>query len=79
MEQQAIERRFLSPREAAAYLGVSESAVLRWVREGRITASRVGRCIRIDLRVLEKIGSKGLPHRVIGPTVAVSTKAISGK
>ena len=61
MEQRAIERRFLSPHEAAAYLGVSESAILRWIREGRMSASRIGRCIRIDLQVLDEIGSSGLP------------------
>ena len=39
--------KLLSVEEAAKILGVNEQTVRRWVREGRIKASKVGRLIRI--------------------------------
>lgn len=38
------------------------------IPEGRMSASRVGRCIRIDLRLLEEIGEKGSPEGSKEPT-----------
>ena len=54
-------RECLSPQEAANRWGFSESAVLRWIREGRIAAVRFGRDIRISRRTVVEISEKGLP------------------
>jgi excisionase family DNA binding protein len=61
MQMDNSDRRYRSPREAAAWFGVSESAILRWIREGRLEATKLGRTIRIDSKVLEKVGRHGLP------------------
>jgi excisionase family DNA binding protein len=41
-------RRFLTVKEAAAYVKVSELTIRRAIREGRLKAYKIGRQIRID-------------------------------
>lgn len=48
---------FLSPREAAQLLRVSERSIRRWVAAGLIRAKRVGRQIRIPRETLEEVGT----------------------
>ena len=43
-----IEQRYLSVRQVAAYLGVSQSAIRKWVREGSIPTCRFNGSIRFD-------------------------------
>jgi len=46
-------RRWISPREAAEYLGCHIQTCYSWIYEGRIPAARIGRSVRVDLRALE--------------------------
>ena len=45
-----------SPREAARRLGVSERTIRRWIGEGRLSARRYGRQLRISAGVLDGFG-----------------------
>ena len=57
-----MERRFLSPREVAEYVGIHPQTVYAMIARGEIVASRLGRKILIDKKRLdEKLG--------IGPIV----------
>jgi excisionase family DNA binding protein len=63
------ERRWISPREAASYLGVHLMTVYSWIDAEKIPAARVGRLVRIDLRALEadlERQSQGKPAPVRG-------------
>jgi excisionase family DNA binding protein len=46
-------RRWISCREAAAYLSVHPMTIRDWVNRGLVPSARIGRCVRIDLRALE--------------------------
>ncbi|MBE3065307.1 MAG: helix-turn-helix domain-containing protein [Spirochaetes bacterium] len=46
-------RRWISCREAAAYLSVHEMTVRDWISRGLVPSCRIGRAIRVDLRKLE--------------------------
>lgn len=48
---------YLTPKEAADMLRVSERSVRRWVTAGAIRARRVGRQIRIPRDVVEEFGA----------------------
>ena len=54
------EREALSRREAAAVLGISEGLVIKMVRLGRITAIRIGKCVRIPRHEIERILREGV-------------------
>ena len=41
--------------EAAQHLGVSEVTVWRWIRDGKLTAYRIGREVLIEKAELEKM------------------------
>jgi len=45
----------VTPREAAAKLGLGRASVYRLLREGRLPAVRLGRVYRVPVRVLEEI------------------------
>ena len=45
-------RRFVSVKFAARYLSVHEMTVRSWINEGRIPCARIGRSVRVDLKVL---------------------------
>ena len=48
------ERRWISPREAAEYLGCHLQTVYGWIDSGKLVAARVGRrFVRVDLKALE--------------------------
>ena len=46
-------RRWITVRETAERLSVHEMTVRDWVNRGLVPAIRLGRTIRVDLRVLE--------------------------
>lgn len=48
-----MERRWLTVREAAEYLGLSVKGAYDMAAAGKLPAARVGRLVRIDLRTLE--------------------------
>jgi excisionase family DNA binding protein len=48
-----MERRFLSPREAAEYLGCHLMTVYSWIDSGKIPSARLGRKILVDKRRLD--------------------------
>ena len=48
------ERRWLTVREAASYLGVSERAVRARIERGRIPTRRQGRSVLIDREALDR-------------------------
>lgn len=48
---------YLSPKEAAALLRVSERSIRRWVAGGTLPAKRVGRQIRIPRETVEEVGA----------------------
>jgi excisionase family DNA binding protein len=50
MERQ---REIMTPEQAADYLQVNRETVYRYIREGRLVASRLGRAYRIPRKSLE--------------------------
>jgi len=72
-----IERRLLSPEQAAAYLGLrSRFAVYRLVSSGQLPALRLANKLRVDLRDLELLiekakadGVRPSPRSVLGAVV----------
>lgn len=46
-------RRWASPKDTAAYLGVHIQTVYRWIDTSRVRASRIGRAVRVDLYDLD--------------------------
>jgi excisionase family DNA binding protein len=58
-------RRWISVREAARYIGVHEMTIRDWLSAGKLRGGRIGRCVRIDARDLdrrlEESAAKGQP------------------
>ncbi len=48
-----MERRFLSPREVAEYVGLHPQTIYAMIARGEIHASRLGRKVLIDKRRLD--------------------------
>ena len=48
-----MEKRFITIKELAAYLSMSENTIRDWIKEGRIPFSKLGRSVRFDLRRIE--------------------------
>jgi len=46
-------RRWLTIREAAEYLGISVKGAYDMAATGKLPSARVGRLVRVDLRALE--------------------------
>ncbi len=46
-------RRFLTSKEVAVYLGLSEPTIRKWVQKGKIPCYRFGRAVRFDVRQIE--------------------------
>jgi len=53
---------FLTVPEAARYLKVSEPTVWRWIRQGRLPSTKVGRLRRIPLAAIERLVNHGTPQ-----------------
>jgi excisionase family DNA binding protein len=48
-----IQQRYLSVRQAAVYMGLSEKALYAWVEKGRMPAHKLGRIWRFDRQELD--------------------------
>jgi excisionase family DNA binding protein len=48
-------RDILTPEQAAAYLQVNRETVYRYIRQGKLAASRLGRSYRIPRRSLDRL------------------------
>lgn len=49
-------RRYVSIQDAAAYLGLTDGGVRKFISEGRLTGYRLGkRAIRVDLNEVEDL------------------------
>lgn len=52
----AVQRQWLSPEEAAGYLGVNRSTIYKWAREGRLEIRKLSaRASRIDREELDRL------------------------
>ncbi|MCB9719926.1 MAG: helix-turn-helix domain-containing protein [Candidatus Omnitrophica bacterium] len=49
-----MRRRFLSVEDVAEYLGVSQSAIRKWIRTGQIPFSRLNGAIRFDIEEIHE-------------------------
>ena len=54
------EKQALTRKEAAAVLGVSEGMMIKLVRLGQVAAIRIGRCVRIPRKEVERILREGI-------------------
>jgi excisionase family DNA binding protein len=52
-ESLRIEARLLSSRQAATYLALSERTIWTLVKDGRLKAVKIGRCVRFDVEDLD--------------------------
>ena len=56
-----MNRRYFSCREIAEHFGVSEKTVRRLIDCGEISSTRIGRSVRVDLKLLiEKLEAREL-------------------
>ena len=65
-EAQSMQEQWLSPKEAARYLGVNRSTLYKWSRQGRFTIRKLsGRASRINRTELDRLieGSKSIYPR----------------
>ncbi len=56
-----MERLWLSPQEAADYLGISRATIYRWIKDGKLSLHKVDKIARIkkdDLNQLMEEGRK---------------------
>ena len=61
----AEEQSFLTPKEVSDFLRVSTQTVLRWIKEGKLPAYKVGRAWRISKVDLDKwLNQQRTPRKV---------------
>jgi len=48
-----MERRFLTAKETAYYLGLSEDTIRKWAIRGKVPYSKFGKALRFDLRKID--------------------------
>ena len=53
--QDEIAKKPFTLKEAAEYLGVSSVTLRRWVKAGRVSASKIGRAYTFDVVVLKEL------------------------
>jgi len=53
--------KLITTEETADYIRVTKATILRWCKEGRLPAVRVGHQWRIDLELLEKMLAAQIP------------------
>ena len=49
-----MDRRYVGPKEMAEYLNLKTDTIYSWVWQRKIPHFKMGRCIRFDLREIEK-------------------------
>lgn len=54
-----MEKRFVSIKDLAVYLGVSEHTVKSWVYQDRLPCRRIGRVVRFDIEEINSMLKKG--------------------
>ena len=54
-----MEKRFVSIKDLAVYLGVSEHTVKSWVYQDRLPCKRIGRVVRFDIEEINDMLKKG--------------------
>jgi excisionase family DNA binding protein len=70
-----MESALVTAREAAEFLGFSESGVRRWVARGRLRGIRVGRALRIAKSDLDAIVARGTLDVLTDAGSAASTRS----
>ena len=58
--QDEIARKPFNLKEAAEYLGVSSVTLRRWVKAGRVSASKIGRAYTFDVKHLKQLKNVNL-------------------
>ena len=53
-------KQYLKVKEAAEHLTVEVSTIRSWIFQGKIPVKRIGRCVRIEDSIIEKILDSGL-------------------
>ena len=53
-------KQYLKVKEAAEKLTVEVSTIRSWIFQGKIPVKRIGRCVRIEDSIIEKILDSGL-------------------
>ena len=56
----------LTVSEFSEQIGFSRKTVLRWIKEGRITAFRVNKEYRIPISEIERIANCGITDEMLG-------------
>lgn len=54
-----MERVWLSPQEAADYLGVSRATIYRWINDSKLTVYKVERISRLKKDDLDRLMEEG--------------------
>jgi len=49
-----MDKRFVSIKDLAVYLGVSEYTIKSWVYQDRLPCKRIGRVVRFDIREINQ-------------------------
>lgn len=58
--QEPVRRLMVSPQEAADMLGVDRDTIFRWVKQGRLSASKLSpRIVRIRVAAIEAMLAEG--------------------
>ena len=53
-------KKYLNVKEAAEHLTVEVSTIRSWIFQGKIPVKRIGRCVRIEDSIIDKILDSGL-------------------
>jgi len=61
----------LSPKEAAARMGVTARTIWNWIQSGRLEACRTGRSIRTSVEALARFAS---PYQPAGSPAAATSE-----
>ena len=49
-----IQKRFLTAKEVAEYLSLSEDTIRKWATRGRIPSSKFGKSLRFDIHLIDE-------------------------
>jgi excisionase family DNA binding protein len=61
-KQPDLPEAFYTVEELAEYLKVANHTVRLWIRDGKVSAVRIGRSYRIPLAEVRRIVSEGIPE-----------------
>jgi excisionase family DNA binding protein len=63
MTNSATRSELLTIPQAAERLAVTQAAIRKWVRQGRLHPVRLGRAVRLRAQDIERAISEGIPPR----------------